>query len=159
MSVFATCGGLLPLALILAPVAAYAQERVGGRTVYPASFFQQFAPSTALQVVERVPGFRLQDIDQDVRGFGQAAGNVVINGERPSSKSDNLETLLAQIPAARVLRVEVGPGDGFGAEFAGRPQVLNLVLTDDTGVAGTANSACANPSPAGCGQTARPLRC
>ncbi|PZU49873.1 MAG: hypothetical protein DI568_04415 [Sphingomonas sp.] len=142
MSGFAIWRGLLPLTLALAPMAAaptpaHAQERVGGRTVYDAAFFTQFAPTSALQVVQRVPGFRLEDTDQDVRGFGQAAGNVVINGARPSAKSDSLETILAQIPAARVLRVEVGPGDGFGAEFAGRPQVLNLVLTADSGLAGT----------------------
>ena len=126
------------LACALFPAAAHAQERVGARTVYQAAFFTTFAPATALQLVQRVPGFQLEDIDQDVRGFGQAAGNVVINGERPSTKSDDLETILGRIPAARVLRVEVGPGDGFGAEFAGRPQVLNLVLTEDAGVAGTA---------------------
>lgn len=140
MPAFAAAGRLLPFAFLAAlPLsAAEAQERVGNRTVYQAPFFQPFAPTNALQLVERVPGFQLQDIDQDVRGFGQAAGNVVINGERPSAKSDSLETILARIPAARVLRVEVGPGDGFGAEFAGRPQVLNLVLTEDSGVAGTA---------------------
>ena len=126
------------LACALFPTAGHAQERVGARSVYQAAFFTTFAPATALQLVQRVPGFQLEDIDQDVRGFGQAAGNVVINGERPSTKSDDLETILGRIPAARVLRVEVGPGDGFGAEFAGRPQVLNLVLTEDAGVAGTA---------------------
>ena len=132
-------GRLLPLAIActLLPAAASAQERVNGRTVYPAAFFQTFAPATALQIIERVPAFRLEDIDQEVRGFAQAAGNVVINGARPSAKSDTLETILSRIPASRVLRVEVGPGDGFGAEFAGRPQVLNLVLTDDGGVSGT----------------------
>lgn len=139
MSVLAACARILPLLPILVPfAAAHAQEREGSRTTYQAAFFTAFAPTTALELVRRVPGFQLQDIDQDVRGFGQAAGNVVINGERPSAKSDNLETILGRIPAARVLRVEVGPGDGFGAEFAGRPQVLNLVLTDDAGMNGTA---------------------
>jgi hypothetical protein len=110
-----------------------------GRTVYEAAYFAQFAPSNALQIVERVPGFSLQLGDQEVRGFGQAAGNVVINGQRPSSKSDTLETILARIPASRVARVEVGPGDLFGSEFAGKPQVLNLVTTAAGGLAGTFN--------------------
>lgn len=138
MSVLAACARVLPLLPILVPLAAaQAQERMGSRTIYQVGFFQPFAPTTALQIVQRVPGFQLQDTDQDVRGFGQAAGNVVINGERPSAKSDSLQTILERIPAARVLRVEVGPGDGFGAEFAGKPQVLNLVLTEDAGVNGT----------------------
>ena len=74
-----------------------------------------------------------------MRGFGQAAGNVVINGQRPSSKSDTLETILARIPASRVARVEVGPGDLFGSEFAGKPQVVNVVTTAAGGLAGTFN--------------------
>ena len=118
--------------------AALAQSAgTNGSTVYEAVFFQTYSPSNALQIVQRVPGFTLDIGAQDVRGFGQAAGNVVINGARPSSKSDTLETILARIPAARVLRVEVGPGDLFGAEYAGRPQVLNLVLNSAGGLAGT----------------------
>jgi hypothetical protein len=110
-----------------------------GRTVYQAAYFAQFAPSNALQMVQRVPGFTLELGDQEVRGFGQAAGNVVINGQRPSSKSDTLETILARIPASRVARVEVGPGDLFGSEFAGKAQVVNVVTTAAGGLAGTFN--------------------
>jgi hypothetical protein len=119
---------------------AWAQAAgAGGRTVYEAAYFAQFAPSNALQIVERVPGFSLELGDQEVRGFGQAAGNVVINGQRPSSKSDTLETILARIPASRVARVEIGPGDLFGSEFSGKPQVLNVVTTSAGGLAGTFN--------------------
>ncbi len=127
--------GLLCIATA-APASAQAPA-ANGRTVYEAGYFQTFSPSNALDVVQRVPGFTLDIGSQEVRGFGQAAGNVVINGARPSSKSDTLETILARIPAARVLRVEVGPGDLFGAEFAGRPQVLNLVLASTGGLTGT----------------------
>jgi len=108
-----------------------------GRTVYEAAYFRQFSPSTALEVVQRVPGFTLEVGDAEVRGFSQAAGNVVINGQRPSSKSDTLQTILARIPASHVARVEVGPGDLFGSEYSGKPQVLNLVMTDGGGLAGT----------------------
>lgn len=124
--------------LLAAP--GWAQEVVDGRTVYQPAFFVPFAPATALDMVNRTPGFRLEDIDTDVRGFGQAAGNVVINGQRPSAKSDSLSTQLARIPATRVLRVEVASGDRFGAEFAGRPQVLNLVLKADGGLSGTVDA-------------------
>ncbi len=129
-----------------APVAASATEAAAetavttaadGRTTYPAGFFTQFAPSTALDVVQRVPGFSLDTGDQDVRGFGGAAGNLVIDGERPSAKSDSLATILSRIPASRVLRVEVGSGDLFGSEYSGRPRVANLILADGGGLAGT----------------------
>lgn len=103
--------------------------RSGGRRTYEAAWFAQFSPATALQVVQRVPGFAIEQVDPSVRGFAQSAGNVVINGQRPSSKSDTVETILARIPAARVLRVEVAAGDLFGADYVGKSQVLNLVLT------------------------------
>jgi hypothetical protein len=112
----------------------------GGRTVYEAAFFKTFSPSNALEIVQRVPGFSLDGGNTEVRGFGQAAGNVVINGQRPSSKADTLQTILARIPASRVARVEVGPGDLFGSEYAGRAQVLNLVLVSAGGLAGTATA-------------------
>jgi hypothetical protein len=134
--------GVAAAALLLgaASQAAAAQAAgADGRTVYEAAYFSQFSPSNALQIVQRVPGFTLEVGNQEVRGFGQAAGNVVINGQRPSSKSDTLETILARIPASRVARVEVGPGDLFGSEFSGKPVVVNVVTTAAGGLAGTLN--------------------
>ena len=133
--------GFAAAALLLGGTGAQAAQAPGpdGRTVYEAAYFAQFAPSNALQMVQRVPGFTLELGNQEVRGFGQAAGNVVVNGQRPSSKSDTLETVLARIPASRVARVEVGPGDLFGSEFAGKPQVVNVVTTAAGGLAGTFN--------------------
>jgi len=105
-------------------------------TTYPMAFFAAFAPATALDIVRRVPGFTIEQIDQEVRGFGGAAGNVVFNGSRPSSKSDSLETILARIPASRVLRVEIGPGDLYGSDYSGKSQVLNVILTAAGGIDG-----------------------
>jgi hypothetical protein len=106
-------------------------------TTYEAAFFASYAPRSALDIVRRVPGFSLDLGDNNVRGFAGAAGNVVINGSRPSSKSETLETTLARIPATRVLRVEVGPGSMYGAEYTSKSQVLNLVLSAEGGVDGT----------------------
>lgn len=125
-------------ALLWCSAAGAQTQGPGGRTVYEAAFFKTFSPSNALEIVQRVPGFSLDVGDTEVRGFGQAAGNVVINGQRPSSKSDTLQTILARIPASRVARVEVGPGDLFGSEYAGKAQVLNLVLISAGGLAGNA---------------------
>lgn len=118
------------------PAAAQTAD-AGGRLVYNAEFYRTYAPSNALQIVQRTPGFRLEAGDTEVRGLSQAAGNVVINGERPSSKSDTLDVILARIPANRVARVEVGPGSLFGAEYSQVSQVLNVVLTSTTGLSGT----------------------
>ena len=104
-------------------------------TTYPASYFAQFAPRTAYDFVQHVPGFQL-DLGNnqsgsgvDVRGFAGTAGNVVINGSRPSSKAERLDALLQRIPAQQVVRVEVSPGDLYGSDYAGKSQVLNIVLS------------------------------
>lgn len=111
-------------------------------TAYDAAFFNQYAPRTALDIVQRIPGFSL-DLGNssaasgvDVRGFAGTAGNVVINGARPSTKSETLDTLLSRIPASRVVRVEVGPGDLYGADYSSKTQVANLILKEGGGTAG-----------------------
>lgn len=117
--------------------AAATPGQTSGQRVYDAAYFAAFSPATAAQIVEHVPGFTLEEGDQEVRGFAGAAGNVVINGQRPSSKADTIDTVLSRIPANRVLRVEVGPGDLYGADYSGKAQVLNLVLSATGGLAGT----------------------
>ena len=111
-------------------------------TVYDAGFFAQYAPRTAYDIVQRIPGFTL-DLGNsqaasgvDVRGFAGTAGNVVLNGARPSSKSETLDTLLSRIPASRIIRVEVGPGDLYGADYSSKTQVANLILKEGGGTAG-----------------------
>jgi hypothetical protein len=105
-------------------------------TAYDAAFFAQYAPRTALDIARRVPGFNLDLGDSEIRGFAAAAGNVVINGARPSSKAESLETTLQRIPARRVQRVEVGPGDLYGADYSSKSQVLNIIMSAEGGVDG-----------------------
>ena len=124
------------LAIPDAPALA-AESDPKGQLVYPSSFFAPFSPANALEIVKRVPGFVLEEVDEEIRGFAQAAGNVVINGQRPSSKSDTIDVILSRIPANRVLRVEVSSGERFGADYAAKAQVLNVILSDSGGVAGT----------------------
>ena len=116
---------------------APAQAATGGTTVYDANFFATYSPRSALDIVSRIPGFQLDEGDNDVRGFAGAAGNVVFNGARPSSKSESLSTLLARIPANRVVRVEVGSGSRYGSEYAGKSQVANLILSAAGGFDGS----------------------
>lgn len=112
-------------------------------TVYDAAFFTQYAPRTAYDIVQRVPGFSLdlgatqtQQGSVDVRGFAGTAGNVVINGARPSTKAETLDVTLQRIPAQQVIRVELGPGDLYGSDYAGKSQVLNVVLSQQAGIDG-----------------------
>src|SRR5947209_13836518 len=94
----------------------------GRTTTYDAAFFAKYAPRTAYDIVQRIPGFTLDlgannnNNGADIRGFAGVAGNVVVNGQRPSTKSETLDAYLSRIPANRVKRVEVGPGDLYGAD-------------------------------------------
>lgn len=132
--------GLVPTSALAQQAQAEQPSTISGpraRTQsYEAAFFAQYAPRTALDIARRVPGFSLDLGDNQVRGFAGAAGNVVINGARPSSKAESLEATLARVPANRVLRVEVGPGDLYGAEYSSRSQVLNVILSAAGGIDG-----------------------
>jgi len=50
-------------------------------TPYAPSFFAQFRPNTALDMILRIPGFSF-DGGAFARGFSGTAGNVLIDGER-----------------------------------------------------------------------------
>lgn len=118
------------VAMVLGSGEARAQDILGdGRTVFEAAYFETFNVTTALDMVQRVPGFDLEQ-GGGQRGFGGAAGNVLIDGERPSSKQ-GLATLLRRIPAAEVARIELIRGTRSGLDVRGQTQVLNVVRRED----------------------------
>ena len=97
---------------------------------YDASFFAVYNPLTAADMLARIPGFEINDGD-DRRGFGATGGNVLINGERPSSKA-TITDQLKRIPAASVMRVEMLSGGG-SADVAGQSRAANVILKHDAG--------------------------
>ena len=109
-----------PIAAI-APLPAAAQESLPPEAVDPAiavpgemrvwepSDFDRFAPRNALDMLRNLPGFQIR-VEEETRGLGQASGNVLINGERPSSKSASILDQLARIPAHSVIRIEIVDG-------------------------------------------------
>lgn len=97
-----------------------------GVQAFDAAYFKTYNPVTAADMVERVPGFEVRDGD-DRRGFGGTAGNVLINGERPSSKTPTSEQL-KRIPADRVLRLELISGSSSSVDVHGQTQLVNVVL-------------------------------
>lgn len=106
-----------------APPAAAA----GGKRIWVPADFAQFAPRTALDMLNRVPGFSIRQEDSEERGLGQATGNVVINGQRVSGKSNDVVTELSRIPAADVERIEIVEGEAL--DIPGLTgQVANVVV-------------------------------
>jgi hypothetical protein len=105
-------------------------ERNDSLVNYPAEFFNRYQPKTALDVVRRVPGFTLDD-GGDKRGFGGAAGNVLINDRRPSTKQDSPSAILNRISAEQVERVELIRVRVRDIDLQGYPEVINVVLFAD----------------------------
>lgn len=119
----------LVASLALGSFAWAGQDTVPLRSFEPADF-AQFAPRTALDMVREVPGFSIRNDDGE-RGFGQASGNVLINGQRPSTKSEALSDILRRIPAANVERLDLL--EGASLDIPGLTgQVINVVARIDS---------------------------
>ncbi len=118
--------------------AAETVEVQRGAISYPPSFFAQQRPSTALDMINRLPGFRM-DSGADARGFAGTAGNVLINGERPTTKSENLQDILTRISASAVERVELIRGGAPGIDMQGRTILANVVIKSTVQVEKVAN--------------------
>ena len=111
----------------LTPMNALADDAASGViTSYSLVDFEIYAPRTALDMATRVPGFSIQGDSDGSRGFGQASGNVLINGQRLSGKSNTAEDALKRIPASSVERIEIL--DGSTLDIPGLSgQVMNIV--------------------------------
>ncbi|HYD88815.1 MAG TPA: TonB-dependent receptor [Vitreimonas sp.] len=109
------------LGLWAATGVALAQE--AGRLVFQPDFFAAYEPQSALDMVQRVPGFSI-DEGEDRRGFAGAQGNVLIDGEPPATKAQEIEDILARIPASGVLRIELVRAAGAGTQ---QSQLVNVI--------------------------------
>ena len=111
----------------------------GAVLVYPVSYFAGIELNTVREMVTRVPGFVFIDTDTTKRGFAAAGGNVLINGVRPSSKTDQLSAVLDRIAISRVDRIEVIRGGAPGIDMQCQTVVANVILkqADDTHVIAT----------------------
>ncbi len=115
------------MAAAFAPsVVQAAAEPTQGVVSYRADFFAAARPATAFDMIARLPGFTFDDGAQ-VRGFADAGGNVLIDGERPTSKQDDLEEILRRIPASQVERIDVIRGGVPSIDMQGRTLLANLV--------------------------------
>jgi outer membrane receptor for ferrienterochelin and colicins len=144
-AVFQTSALAIAAFLSLAPAAA--QEVTGdaaatvptpvnGAQRYTPADFERFAPRTALDMVEKVPGFLIvTGTNGGGRGLGQATENVLIGGERVANKSTDARTALSRITAAEVAYIDIV--DGAGLNVPGLTgQVANVVLIAGAGSGG-----------------------
>ena len=101
-----------------------------GVIAYPPAFFAAQQPGNAREMLERLPGFTLE-YGTGVRGFEGAAGNVVVDGQRPASKTDSLYEILTRIPAGKVERIDLIRGGAPGVDMQGKAVIANVITTKD----------------------------
>lgn len=116
-------------AIVLSQEAAPAAASQGV-TPYPASFFADASPNSAMDMIARIPGFAFDGGDS-VRGYGGAAGNVLIDGQRNASKSEGLEDALRRIQAKDVERIDIIRGGAPGIDMQGKTMIANVILKKD----------------------------
>ena len=102
------------------------------RTVFTPADFAQFNTQNVLVMVRRVPGSVIQSDNGGNRGFGQARGNVLIDGQRVPAKSNGVEAALGRIAVTWVVRIEVL--DGAQTYIAGLSGKGVNVMTEGKGV-------------------------
>jgi hypothetical protein len=113
------------------PAAAAPASAAAAREVYSPDDFARYAPRTALDMIERIPGFEVSGGGGggggSGRGLGEATGNLLINGDRLTSKSVSTRDQLARIPADNVIRIDVV--DGATLDIPGLSgRVANIIV-------------------------------
>ena len=108
------------------PPAAPVAQQEGVISDTPADFAAS-RPNTALDMISRIPGFSFNSGDQ-VRGFAGAAGNVLVDGQRPTVKTDSLDSVLSRIQISQVERIDVIRGGAPGIDMQGQTVVANVIV-------------------------------
>jgi hypothetical protein len=114
----------------------------GATVTYEASFFDQYEPISALDMLRWIPG--TSDIipapraggggeGGQQRGFGSGGDQVLINGKRLSGKSNDISSAVQRIQAQAVDRIELIRGTVAGLDVRTEGILVNIVLKDDAG--------------------------
>lgn len=107
------------------------------KTRYNIDFFQPYAPVTALDLVNNLPGFRLNNGNSSTRGFSEAAGNILIDGIRLSTKSESPSEQLRTIPAQTVVAIEILRGNLGQFDLGNQSVAANIIRKQDISGSGT----------------------
>ena len=142
----------LPMMLVASfSLNAWAQENVGDDStiVYPSAYFSEYAPVTALDMLNRIPGMEISSIGGSSRGgssggsfsnvsrggrglgSGSSGTQILINGKRTAGKNNNTETQLRRVDADQVDYIEIIRGTSGDLDVRGSTQIANIVLFEE----------------------------
>jgi outer membrane receptor for ferrienterochelin and colicins len=134
----------------------YSQENVGEDSTvkYSATYFSEWAPVTAQDMMDRIPGLDTGGMGSGGgsggfrgrggppggsrgggsggRGFGGGSGGteILINGKRTAGKNNSTGGQLTRITADQVDFIEIIRGTSGALDVRGSGQVVNIVLFD-----------------------------
>jgi len=118
-----------------APAPGAAVPASSTKTVYTPADLAQYAPRTALDMLQQIPGFNIEIALNQGRGLGQANGNVLLNGARIVTKSASIADDLARIPVGNVISIELVEGSTLNIPgLSGR--VANVITKSSDGLQG-----------------------
>ena len=108
----------------------------GATVIYDSSYFAQYEPISALDMLRWVPGAGEFTRDRfggggggQERGFGSGGDQLLINGKRLSGKSNDVSSAIQRIQASSVERIEVIRGTASGLDVRSEGMIVNIVLS------------------------------
>lgn len=126
----------------LLPLSAVAQTAEDQSVItYDKEYFVKFAPSTLLEMLQRVPGVQaILDANRRVggtsrggqqeRGLGSGGDQILINNKRLSGKANNINNVLQRISASQVERVEIVRGASSDLDVQSQGLVVNIIMDE-----------------------------
>ena len=121
--------------LISFPFEALSQEN--NKIIYDQAYFRQYNITNAADAIKRIPGVENLSSGNNSyepgdnnkrRGFGSSGTQILINGERQSSKSNNIIKTLERINADSLIRIEVIRGTEAGLDVRSDGVIVNIIV-------------------------------
>ena len=123
--------------LILFPFEAFSQEN--NKIIYDQVYFRQYNITNVADAIKRIPGVENLSSGNNSenyepggnnkrRGFGSSGTRILINGERQSSKSNNIIKTLERINADSLIRIEVIRGTEAGLDVRSDGVIVNIIV-------------------------------
>lgn len=121
---------------------AWAQEQTetDGRSViaYDAAYFEPYGPISAKDMLDRVPGVdailsgdQSDFAAQERRGLRSDTDQILINGNRVTTKGNDIQEYFDRISAAQVIRIEIISGNVREIDADVGTRVINVVLDEN----------------------------
>ena len=122
--------------LILIPFEIFAQQ--DNKIIYDQAYFKQYNVTNAADAMKRIPGIENLSSGNSEnyepgsndkrRGFGSSGTQILINGERQSSKSNNIIKTLERINTDSLVRIEVIRGTEAGLDVRSDGVIVNIIV-------------------------------